>query len=102
MRVQSGVVRVADERRAETLLGLRMPIGNRVKELRVKRGMTQLELAKVTGLSLSIITQLEQGLTADPKMSTLKALAKALGVTMDELAANDEPPPKRGQRKGGQ
>jgi transcriptional regulator with XRE-family HTH domain len=58
-----------------------------------------MELARASGLSLSIITQLEQGRATDPKLSTLKALAKALGCTLDELGQNgiDEPP--KGGRK---
>jgi transcriptional regulator with XRE-family HTH domain len=51
--------------------------------------MTQLGLARATGLSLSIIAQLEQGETANPRLNTVKALAKALGCTLDELASED-------------
>jgi transcriptional regulator with XRE-family HTH domain len=87
-----------------------MPIGERLKELRKAKGFSQMELARQSGLSLSIITQLEQGLTADPKLSTLKGLAEALGCTLDELARDDggaapaeapPRPPKRGRRRKG-
>jgi transcriptional regulator with XRE-family HTH domain len=44
-------------------------------------------------LSLSIITMLEQGLTRDPKLSTLRGLAKALDVSIDELAGPEDEPP---------
>jgi transcriptional regulator with XRE-family HTH domain len=76
-----------------------MPIGGRLKELRKAAGLSQMELARASGLSLSIITQLEQGRATDPKLSTLKALAKALGCTLDELGQNgiDELP--KGSRK---
>ena len=81
--------------------GLIMPIGERLKALRIARGMTQLELAQATGLSLSIIAQLEQGETANPRLNTVKALARALEVSLLELAENgDEPPPRR-RKKGG-
>jgi transcriptional regulator with XRE-family HTH domain len=52
--------------------------------------MTQLELSRATGLSLSIIAQLEQGETANPRLNTVKALAKALGCTLDVLAHDDD------------
>lgn len=84
------------------LVGLLMPIGDRVKELRMAKGMTQLELSRATNLSLSIITQMEQGLTSDPKLSTLRALAKALEVTIDELVGEEDEPgpePKKPTRK---
>ena len=62
-----------------------------------------MRLARATGLSLSLITQLEQGLTADPKLSTLRALAKALGCTLDELGQNggDQPAAPKSRKKGG-
>jgi transcriptional regulator with XRE-family HTH domain len=85
-----------------------MPIGDRLRQLRKAKGLSQMALARESGLSLSIITQLEQGLTADPKLSTLKALSKALGCRIDYLAEDgggEEPPPeeppKRGRRKKG-
>jgi transcriptional regulator with XRE-family HTH domain len=70
-----------------------MPIGDRLKELRKAQGMTQLQLSQASGLSLSIITQMEQGLTADPKLSTLRAFAKALVVSLDDLAGEEEETP---------
>jgi transcriptional regulator with XRE-family HTH domain len=77
------------------LAELLMPIGDRLKQLRTAKGMTQLQLSRATGLSLSIIAQLEQGDTANPRLNTVKALAKALGCSLDDLAADDdggEPP----------
>ena len=76
------------------MVELLMPIGDRLKQLRKASNLSQMDVARASGLSLSIITQLEQGLTADPKLSTLKALAKALGCKIDDLAQNggDEPP----------
>jgi transcriptional regulator with XRE-family HTH domain len=62
----------------------------RLKQLRAAKGMTQLGLSRATGLSLSIIAQLEQGETSNPRLNTVKALAKALGCTLDELAGEDD------------
>jgi transcriptional regulator with XRE-family HTH domain len=80
-----------------------MPIKERLKELRKAAGLSQMELARVSGLSLSIITQLEQGRADDPKLSTLKALARALGCTLDDLGQNggEETPPPPRRKKGG-
>jgi transcriptional regulator with XRE-family HTH domain len=61
------------------------PIGLNVKRLREAAGMTQQALATAAGLSLSIVAQIEQGKNADPRGSTLMALANALGATVDEL-----------------
>jgi transcriptional regulator with XRE-family HTH domain len=65
-----------------------MPIGARLKALRTARGLSQQDVAMAGGLSLSIVSQLEQGKTDDPKLSTLKAIAAGLGVTLDELTGD--------------
>jgi transcriptional regulator with XRE-family HTH domain len=84
-----------------------MPIGDRLKRLRTAAGLTQQALATKAGLSMSAIIHIEKGRIPDPRGSTLKALAGALGVTVDELLSEDEPeaPPaedetKKGKRKG--
>jgi transcriptional regulator with XRE-family HTH domain len=90
------------EERGIPVVELLMPIGDRLKQLRKAKKLSQMELARQSGLSLSIITQLEQGLTADPRLSTLKALARVLGCTLDELGQYDdqgEAPPEPRPRK---
>jgi transcriptional regulator with XRE-family HTH domain len=75
----------------------------RLKQAREAAGMTQQELAFASGLSLSMIAQLEQGAKTDPRMSTLTALAAALGVSVDHLTGVGTaaaPPPRRRRRKG--
>jgi DNA-binding XRE family transcriptional regulator len=62
-------------------------------------GLSQQELATKAGLSMSLIAQLEQGFKDDPKLSTVRALANTLGVTLDELAGDIGAEPK-GKRKG--
>jgi transcriptional regulator with XRE-family HTH domain len=52
-----------------------------------------MQLAVRAGLSLSVVSQIEQGSIPDPRVSTLLKLAAALGVTLDELAG---PARKRG------
>ncbi len=61
-----------------------VPLGTRLKQLRAKRKLTQLMLAKKAGLTLAYIGRLETG-HYDPQLSTLKKLAKALKVTVAEL-----------------
>jgi transcriptional regulator with XRE-family HTH domain len=79
-----------------------MTLAVRLKALRNAARMSQQELATRAGLSMSMVAQLEQGTKTDPRVSTLVALAKALGVDLNTLAGFDEPPlapPKRGKRK---
>jgi transcriptional regulator with XRE-family HTH domain len=68
-------------------------MGARLRELRHAAGLTQMQLAVDAGLSMSLVTALEYGLRHDPKLSTLLALTRALGCTLDDLVGGLEPPP---------
>lgn len=56
----------------------------RVKQLRARRGLTQEALAHTMKMSLGFVARLEQG-RHDPSLSTLRKLARALGVRVEEL-----------------
>jgi len=59
-------------------------IGNRLKNLRIRRALTQQELADRAGVSSNAINRIELD-KAEPHMSTLRKLAKALDVDPTEL-----------------
>jgi transcriptional regulator with XRE-family HTH domain len=59
-------------------------IGNRLKTLRVRRALTQQELADRAGVSSNALNRIELN-KAEPHMSTLRKLAKALDVDPSEL-----------------
>jgi transcriptional regulator with XRE-family HTH domain len=61
-----------------------VPLARRLKQLRAKKGLTQLQLANRAGLALAYIGRLETG-RYDPQLSTLKKLAKALKVRVRDL-----------------
>lgn len=67
-------------------------IGRRVKELRDAAGMTQQALAVKAGMAIGVLARIEQGHTNDPRASTLRALAGALGVSIDAIAGESEDP----------
>lgn len=50
----------------------------KLKEMRKKRKMTQMELSKKSGVSHPTIVRLESGKPADVKLGTLRKLASAL------------------------
>lgn len=62
----------------------------RLLALREGKGMTQQSLATAAGLPWSVVAKIEQGVTKNPRLDTLRALARALGVTLDELAGQSE------------
>ncbi len=61
-----------------------MDIGNRLKELRVLKGLTQEELADRSELSKGFISQLERNLTS-PSIATLMDILQCLGTTIGEF-----------------
>jgi len=63
-----------------------MEIGNQIKQLRLRRGVTQEVLAKHFGLTAQAISKWECG-SAAPDIELLPALSAYFGVTIDELFA---------------
>ncbi|MBC7632378.1 helix-turn-helix domain-containing protein [Aeromicrobium sp.] len=64
-------------------------VGPRLKHLRQRRDITLSDLADETGISISTLSRLEAGLRR-PTLEQLLPLARAHGVTLDELV--DAPP----------
>jgi len=65
-----------------------MKTGQLIKDLRLKKGITQEELAAKTDISVRTIQRIENG-DVDPRAYTLQAIAAALGVDY-ALLANSE------------
>lgn len=63
---------------------LRQQFAKRLKALREERSMTQEDLAKASGLSISFIRAVEQGVNA-PSFESIEDLAQALAVEVREL-----------------
>ncbi|MFD9811767.1 helix-turn-helix transcriptional regulator [Streptomyces sp. NPDC059080] len=55
-------------------------LGDRLREVRKRRGKTQNELARESGVSVSLIRKLEQGEREDARLETVRRLAASLGV----------------------
>jgi len=64
-------------------------LGDRIRMHRARLRMSQGELAKKVGISLTWMNSIECG-HADPRATHLKAIAKALGVTADYLLGSTE------------
>ena len=58
--------------------------GEKLKELRIEKGIGQIELAKAINVSKGIISLWENGLR-EPKLSNLIALARFFEVSLDYL-----------------
>jgi transcriptional regulator with XRE-family HTH domain len=60
-------------------------LGEAVRQLREKLGVTQERLAQGAGVTTGTISLVERGLS-NPSWGTVKAIADGLGVSMAELA----------------
>ncbi len=70
--------------------------GDRIKELRLARGVTQDELSERVGVFRTYMSRIETGV-ANPTLTVLEALADALQVTLSELL--EFPPAQSASRK---
>jgi transcriptional regulator with XRE-family HTH domain len=64
----------------------------KIAEYKKKLGLTTEELSKQSGVPLGTLNKILSGDTKDPKLGTLKAIAKVLGCTLDDF---DDQPQKR-------
>lgn len=60
-------------------------IATEVKRLRIKKKLSQEKLARLADISYNTIVKIETGSTPNPGIKTISKIAKALGVTVDEL-----------------
>jgi transcriptional regulator with XRE-family HTH domain len=70
---------------------LQRRVGERVRELRADRGLTQLRLAERSGISRPSIANVEAG-RQNVSLRQLCALASALGVEVGDLVGSGSTP----------
>jgi transcriptional regulator with XRE-family HTH domain len=63
-------------------------LGQRLKAVRVRAGLTLRELARAADVSPSLISQIENG-KSQPSVATLYAFSRLLNVSVDELFEDD-------------
>jgi transcriptional regulator with XRE-family HTH domain len=70
-------------------------MGVRLKALRQARGLSQAQLAKLSGIPKGTLLQWEYGLRT-PLLDAALKLADALEITLDELAGREPPRKPKG------
>ena len=68
-----------------------MEIGQKIKQARIAKGLTQEELGNLVGLQKSAIAKYENGRVVNIKRSTLQKLAKALDLRGSDLVIEADP-----------
>lgn len=61
------------------------PLSKNLKKLREQKGLSQDRLAKLADVANNTIIKIEQGENINPTLDTLKKMAKALNVSVDDL-----------------
>lgn len=64
-------------------------IGQRIKKIRESKGIKQVWIARQTGLNRTYLYQLESDIIKNPSMEALTKIAKALGVSLNELIGEE-------------
>lgn len=64
-------------------------LARRIAELRVKKGMTQRELAEAAGIGQALVSRYESGYYKSLRRITATKLAKVLGTTPEYLMGPD-------------
>jgi quercetin dioxygenase-like cupin family protein len=66
-----------------------MELTEKLKLLRVQRRMTLQNLSEKSGVSISLLSQIERGLSA-PTITTLQKIANSLEITLSSLFSDNE------------
>ncbi|RWZ58941.1 helix-turn-helix domain-containing protein [Halobacillus fulvus] len=62
-------------------------LGDRMKVIRLKRGYSISELAQLSNVSKSYVSEIEKGAQTNPSLNVLQRLAVTLDVPVDHLVA---------------
>jgi len=63
---------------------LRVRFGKRCRKLRHQAGLSQLDMVRDHGFSLSHYQKIERG-SLDPRLSTMLKIAESFGISISEL-----------------
>jgi len=76
-----------------------MDVGDRLKQFRESKGLTQSEMEERTGLLRGYISRVENGHTV-PTLDTLERFARALDVPLYQVLYEGEKPPRALKTQG--
>lgn len=60
-------------------------LANNIKKLRETKGLSQEKLARLADVANNTLIKMESGENQNPTLNSLKKVAKALGVSVDDL-----------------
>ena len=72
---------------------MRTTVGQRLCTARLARGLSQAQLASTSGVSTQTISDVERGVHATPRLSTVVTLARVLDIAPFWLVSTDPDAP---------
>lgn len=60
-------------------------IGEKIRKMRINRGISEAELARRCGMAPSTLHNIEKGVSRNPSWYIICKIAKVLDVSLDEL-----------------
>ncbi|KEF37754.1 putative transcriptional regulator [Schinkia azotoformans MEV2011] len=64
--------------------------GKKIRDLRMKKGMSLTELAKLSGISKSYLSFIERGKQTNPSIEVIEKISKALSVDLQSLLTSNK------------
>ncbi len=61
-------------------------LAKKIREIRIKRGLSQEKLARLADIALNTVAKIEAGESRHPTIQTMAGIARVLGVSLDDLA----------------
>jgi len=65
-------------------------LSERIRKLRIKKGLSQEKLARLADVSYNTIVKIESSQSKHPTIQTVAGIAKALDISLDELVGKEE------------
>ncbi len=60
-------------------------LAQNIRRLRLKKGLSQEKLARLADITNATLIKIESGVAKEPTITTVAKIAKALGVSINEL-----------------
>ena len=80
-------------------------LGDKIREIRIKSGMSQSELARKSGHAVSTIHGIESGYNKGPGFKAIGDIAHVLGISLEELyrecCQTEKAPDVNGEKRRG-
>jgi transcriptional regulator with XRE-family HTH domain len=83
------------QRKQQDPLEAASDFGARLRRARSDRGQTLRDVSLASGISIAYLSDLERGVLVNPTLDTLRAVGKALGVSLNELLGVEDEAPSR-------